>query len=119
MVIFKRIVLIGITLLLSVAVFSGCTEKNDSEILTEFSWILQNSSNERLGDVEFKQDKMMVSNGSKKITNSYHIDNNDNLVITDGQFKGTYSINDDATDYVLKSTNDTSRYKKLHLIRND
>lgn len=119
MVNFKKLMVLVATLFLSAAVFSGCTEKNDSEILTEFSWILENPSHERLGTAEFQQQKMTVSNGSEKTTYSYQIDSGDHLIIADGPFKGTYSLADDATDYVLKSTNDTSQYKELHLIRND
>ncbi|CAJ2233072.1 hypothetical protein [Companilactobacillus paralimentarius] len=113
----KKKYLIGVVIIAIVGIWiiKSLHELTTAQVLQRFSWVVKQNGN-RQGVAEFTKSKMRLKNGLHQRTYKYKVNDEDVLIIKNGQYRGNYDMRMEATDYKLVPK---KRGVSFSLIRND
>lgn len=113
----KKKYLIGLVIIAVVGIWivKSPHELTTTQVLERFSWVVKQNGNKQ-GVAKFTKSKMKLRNGLHQQIYKYKVNDDDVLTIKNGQYRGSYDMRMEATDYKLVPK---KHGISLSLIRND
>ncbi|GEO56961.1 hypothetical protein [Companilactobacillus bobalius] len=114
----KKKYLIGVVMVIVVVgiwIVKSPHELTTTQVLERFSWVVKQNGDKK-GVAKFTKSKMKLKNGLYQQIYRYKVNYDDVLTIKNGQYRGSYDMRMEATDYKLVPK---KHGVSLSLIRND